>query len=191
MPGRRPREAWQQTTRTWKSELAYGCVGGLLSVGILAATGWPESKAVTATVPLFSAISAAILVPLSQFLWRLLWQPWNDLKSRVGEISADPSPMNASEQNIVTLRNYLRQGLELEAILQKGSSRCNDSEVDEVEDWTHRVVTCLWEFGTKAQSERFIDADAGCQRGFASHRDRAEARLAALQMIIEELDPPN
>jgi hypothetical protein len=166
-------------------------VGGLLSVGILAATGWPESKAVTATVPLFSAISAAILVPLSQFLWRLLWQPWNDLKSRVGEISADPSPMNASEQNIVTLRNYLRQGLELEAILQKGSSRCNDSEVDEVEDWTHRVVTCLWEFGTKAQSERFIDADAGCQRGFASHRDRAEARLAALQMIIEELDPPN
>jgi hypothetical protein len=191
MAGRRPRDAWQQTTRTWRTELAYGCVGGLLSIAILAGVGSPKGGFVTAAIPVVSAVGAAIFVPLGQFLWRLAWQPWDDLKSQVGEISADASPMNASEQNIVTLRNYLRQGLELEAILQKGSSRCNDSEVDEVEDWTHRVVTCLWEFGTKAQSERFIDADAGCQRGFASHRNRAEARLVALQEIIKELDPPD
>lgn len=194
MAGRRPKEAWQQTSRTWKSELAYGCVGGLLSVGFLAATGWPESNAVTAAIPLFSAISAAILVPLSQFLWRLLWQPWNDLKRQVGGLSTDdaaPTTMNASEQLIVTLRNYLRQGLELEAVRHKNAATYNTSEEDELEDWTHSVVTCLWEYGTKTQSERFIDADAGCPTGYASHRDRAEARLVALQKIIEELDPPS
>jgi hypothetical protein len=187
---RRPREAWQETGTAWKPELAYGGVGGALSLTIFAATGWPQSAAVTATVPIASAVGAAILVPLVQFLWGLLWQPWNDLKATVADLADDDGPMQVKERLMVVLRDYLRQGLEMEA-LRSGSSSYRHSEVEELDDWTHDVTTVLTEYGTKEQCVRFIEAHIQfeCGNGFAAHREWAAARVVSLEQIIAALDP--
>jgi hypothetical protein len=97
--------------------------------------------------------------------------------------------MQSYERLIVVLRNYHRQGLELEAI-RTGGRTYSTSELDELEDWTHDVVTCLTEYGTKAQCERFIEAhvEFQCETGYAAHREWAAARVVVLERIIEELD---
>ena len=168
----------------------YGCVGGGLSIAIFAISGWPESPAVTAAIPAASAVGAAILVPFGQFLWRLLWQPWHDLQSKVGELAGEDSAMQPAERLIVVLRNYLREGYELDAIRLGGKSY-NTFEVEQLDDWTHSIVTCLTEYGTKAHCERFIEAqnEMECGTGFAAHREWAAARVAVLERIVADLDP--
>jgi hypothetical protein len=186
---RQPKEAWAQTSATWKPELLFGCVGGGLSVLILVAAGWPEDPLVSAVIPIASVIVAAVLVPVVQFLWRLLWQPWNDLRSQVDALARDGSTMQSDERLIVVLRDYLRQGNELEAI-RTGSSTYTTFEVNELEDWTSKIVGVLVDYATKAQCELFIDAHNGCGTGYAAHREWARARMGALEKIIAELDTP-
>ena len=197
MAGRRAKDAWGETNTAWKPELVYGCVGGVLSIFIFAATGWPESPFVSAAIPLVSAFGAAVLVPLGQFLWRLLWQPVTDLnaqvvglKTQVTELRSDGSSMQTDERLVVVLRNYVREGREMEAIRNMHRGIYETSERDELDDWTHSVITCLTEYGTKDQCERFIDAQDTCERdpGILAHRHWAASRVVVLEQIVEELD---
>lgn len=98
--------------------------------------------------------------------------------------------MQPAERLVVVLRNYVRQGLEMEAI-RNGGPTYNTSELDELEDWTHSVVTCLTEYGTKTDCESFINAqvEMECGTGYAAHREWAAARVAVLERIVAELDP--
>ncbi|MEX0972501.1 MAG: hypothetical protein WDZ46_04500 [Solirubrobacterales bacterium] len=160
-----------------------------MALAIFVLTDWPESRVATVGIPAAAAVGAAFLVPLMQFFWRLLWQPWNDIKAKVTNLAEDEGHMGESERLIVVLRNYLRQGFELEPYRKHGASTYSSSELDELEDWTHSVVTCLTEYGTKAQCEKFIEADKLCPSGYAAHREWALARIGVLEAIIEELDP--
>jgi hypothetical protein len=189
--GRRPKEAWQETGTAWRAELAYGLVAGVLVCVYFIATKWPANSMATVGLPIGAAVGAAILVPLAQFFWRLIWQPWNDLKTKVADL-ADDDHMSESERLVVVLRNYLRQGFELEAyrLADRTAGAFYTWERDELADWTHDVVTCLTEYGTKAHCEKFIEADKLCTAsGHAVHREWAMARIAVLEVIIEELDP--
>lgn len=169
--------------------MAFAAVGGALVSGFFTATGWPEDPVPTVAIPIAAAVGAAILVPVAQFIWKLLWQPWNDMKAKVVDLSDGDGQMATPERLIVVLRNYLRQGFELEPYRRHGSPTYETSELDELEDWTHSVVTCLTEYGTKAQCEKFIEADKACPTGYAAHREWTLARIAALEVIIAELDP--
>ncbi len=189
MQERRPKEAWEEASSGWRGELAYAAVGGVLVCGFFAVTEWPKHPMETVAIPIGAAVGAAILVPLARFLWCLLWQPWNDMKTRVASLAEDDSHMDESERLIVVLRNYLRQGFELEAYRHRRAPTYETSELDELEDWTHSIVTCLTEYATREQCERFIEADKLCSAGYAVHREWALARIAALEIIIEELDP--
>jgi hypothetical protein len=86
MGSRRPKEAWRQTRTDWKPELLYGVVAGAVSVIGLTVAGWPESGAASVLIPLGSVLGGALIVPLGQFVWRILWQPWHDLRSEVTDI---------------------------------------------------------------------------------------------------------
>lgn len=186
--GRRPKEAWRSTGTAWQAELAYGCVGGALSIAALAIAGWPESAALTAAIPIASVIGAAILVPFAQFVWQLLWQPWHDLRSQVDALrSGDVSSMQSEERLIVVLRDYLRQGNELEAIRTRNGAYTT-FEVNELEDWTSKIVGVLVDHATRPQCELFIEAHNGSGTGYAAHRSWAKARIEALEQIVAELD---
>ena len=111
------------------------------------------------------------------------------MKAKVADLGDGNGHMAESERLIVVLRNYLRQGFELEAYRRHGSPSYESSELDELEDWTHSIVTCLTEHGTKAQCEKFIEADKACPTGYAAHREWTLARIAALEAIIADLDP--
>lgn len=189
MQGRRPKEAWKKASSGWQAELAFAAVGGALVCGFFTATEWPEDPVPTVAIPIAAAVGAAILVPLAQFIWRLFWQPWDDMKAKVADLDNDSGHMAESERLIVVLRNYLRQGFELEPYRRYGSSIYETSELDELEDWTHSIITCLTEYGTKAQCEKFIEADKACPTGRMAHREWTLARIAVLETIIDELDP--
>lgn len=189
MRGRRPKEAWRATGTGWWSELVYGLVAGALVCIYFTATKWPEDPVPTVGIPIGAAVGAAILVPLARFLWRLLWQPWTDMKAKVADLATDDDHMDESERLIVVLRNYLRQGFELEAYRHYGTAGYHTSEKDELEEWTHNVITCLTEYGTKAQCEKFIEADKDCPSGHTAHREWTLARIAYLEAIINKLDP--
>jgi hypothetical protein len=187
--GRRPKEAWRETGTAWQAELAYAVVAFVLVCIYFTLAKWPKDPVASVAIPASAAVGAAILVPLAQFLWRLLWQPWNDIKAKVAGLDGE-NHMGESDRLVVVLRNYLRQGFELEPYRRHGSPGAySSSELDELEDWTHAVVTCLTEYGTKAQCEKFIEADKLCPSGYAAHREWALARIAVLETIIEELDP--
>ncbi len=194
MRGRRPKDAWKETGTAWRGELAYAGVAAVLVCIYFTLTAWPEDPVASVAIPAGAAIGAAILVPLAQFLWRLLWQPWDDLKTQVGDLAAtEGGGMVESERLVVVLRDYLRQGFELEAYRQshRTGGGFYTRELDELEDWTHNVVTCLTEHGTKAHCEKFIEADKLCTTGgHTVHREKAMARIAVLESIISDLDPP-
>ncbi len=98
--------------------------------------------------------------------------------------------MQGSERLVVVLRNYVREGSELEAIRNSHRGVYQASERDELNDWTHDVVTCLTEYGTKDQCERFINAHDFFERDPAllAHRHWAASRVAVLERIADELD---
>jgi hypothetical protein len=184
---RRPREAWERTGTAWKAELLYGLVGGGISILVLSVAGWPDSQVASALIPIGSVLLAALLVPLAQFGWSLLWQPWHDLRTEVRSLSQGDSPMGTQDRLAVVLRDYLRQGKALEAMRNVGPAY-ETSEVEELEDWTHNIVQLLVEYGRKDQCERFIEADAQCGQSFGAHREWADARVAVLEDLIKELD---
>src|SRR5215475_9392806 len=100
MAGRNAKAAWSQTRSDWKPELLYGAVGGLLSIGILSAAGWPESHLLSYGIPIASILAGSLLVPFVQFLWRLAWQPWDTLKADVSAIrtKVEASPPESTSE---------------------------------------------------------------------------------------------
>ena len=182
MAGRSPRAAWSRTRNDWKPELLYGAVGGLLSIGVLSAAGWPESHFLSYGIPLVSILAAALLVPVIQFLWRLAWQPWDSLKadvaairSKVEEAAPVPAiPEKPEKKTVVdvrlTLLNFVRTYDDME-----GTGLFALRRAEEISKWTDEVVPFLAKHVSADAAEKILTADK-------------EDRRDLLAGIAEEID---
>ncbi len=171
MAGRSPKAAWKRTRSDWKPELLYGAVGGLLSIGIMAAAGWPESHLLSYGIPILSILGAALLVPCVQFLWRLAWQPWESLKADVAAIRSKveetpqapvvpekPEKKKAINKRLTAL-NFVRTYDDM-----TGTGLFGLRRAEAIQDWTDSVVPFLAEHVSADDAERMLKTDQGARR---------------------------
>jgi hypothetical protein len=157
-------------------------VGGLLSIGVLSAAGWPESHLLGYGIPIVAILAAAILVPFIQFLWRLAWQPWDSLKADVAAIRSKveaaaltpTAPEKPEEKTVIDKRltalNYVRT---YDDMTGTGLFALRRSEA--IANWTDKVVPFLAEHVSAGAAEKILKADK-------------EDRRDLLAEIAEELD---
>lgn len=182
MAGRSRRAAWSRTRNDWKPELLYGAVGGLLSIGVMSAAGWPESHLLSYGIPILSIMGAALLVPCVQFLWRLAWQPWESLKADVAAIRSKveaapkgpavpekPAKKKAINRRLTAL-NYVRTYDDM-----TGTGLFGLRRAEAIQDWTDKVIPFLAEHVSAEAVERMLKTDQGARRDL-------------LAEIAEELD---
>ncbi|HEX5610587.1 MAG TPA: hypothetical protein VFX45_10920 [Solirubrobacterales bacterium] len=182
MAGRSPRAAWSRTRNDWKPELLYGAVGGLLSIGVMSAAGWPESHLLSYGIPILSILGAALLVPFVQFLWRLAWQPWESLKTDVAmirsKVEEPPQPPVVPEKPAkkkavnkrLTALNYVRTYDDM-----TGAGLFGLRRAEAIQSWTDNVVPFLVEHVSAETAERMLKTDQSARRDL-------------LAEIAEELD---
>jgi hypothetical protein len=163
--GRSPKKAWAGTRSDWRPELLYALVGGILSIVILTIAGWPEGHA-SYFIPLASALGAALLVPFAQFVWRLTWQPWEQLRDDVTAIREGAAPKDEAApvkkplNKKLTALNYVR----IWDDIWDNSTASWSSKENRQSEWTDQVVQFLATHVSAEEAERFLKTGSGQER---------------------------
>jgi hypothetical protein len=182
---RRAKEAWEETSSDWKPELLYAVVGGVISIIALLLAGWPKSHLLSYGIPIASVVLAAVVVPLAQFIWKLLWQPWENMKADVHDMQSKLGSMAAMPDDLAAIKERLENPptaipeKPTEAPIDKRLTALNyirsyDDEsktgifalrrAESIQRWTDEVVQFLSKHVSSEAAERMLTADQNDRR---------------------------
>lgn len=172
--------------KDWHRGIRASVITGLGSAGALLAFGSRDALTEELVVVAGALVAGFVLRPLLELTWNYIWAPWRDLNERVLAAPAEDSPARTKEKLFLVLRDFARQGRELDA-MRTGGQSYNSRELDELEDWTADVFKVLFEYADKEHAQQFIDATRDIPNAFAVHRQWARVRVQTLEAIIADL----